>query len=104
MPARDGRVANLVSVTAQSLLALASTGVVRPYRPDKLFRLAKTLAYWGTGPAGGYTALAVRMPTAIGIVNERGPLTFDEIHRRTNTDVHQAAGVGLRGPAGRALR
>ncbi|MDQ3664155.1 MAG: acyl-CoA synthetase, partial [Actinomycetota bacterium] len=77
MPARDGRVANLVGVMAQSLLALASTGVVRPYRPDKLFRLAKTLAYWGTGPAGGYTALAVRMPTAIGIVDERGPLTFD---------------------------
>ncbi len=95
MPARDGRVANLVGVMAQSLLALASTGVVRPYRPDRLFRLAKTLAYWGTGPAGGYTALAVRMPTAIGIVDERGPLTFDEIHRRTNAVANALAEVGV---------
>ncbi len=95
MPARDGRVGNLVGVMAQSLLALASTGVIRPYRPDKLFRLAKTLAYWGTGPAGGYTALAVRMPTAIGIVDERGPLTFDEIHRRTNAVANALAELGV---------
>jgi acyl-CoA synthetase (AMP-forming)/AMP-acid ligase II len=95
MPVRDGRVANAVSVVAQSLVALAATGVIRAYRPDKLFRLAKTLAYWGTGPAGGYTALAIRMPTAVGVVDDAGALTFDEIHRRTNAVANALAELGV---------
>ena len=50
---------------------------------------------WGTGPAGGYTALAARMPGAIGLVDERGSLTFDEIHRRSNALAHALDGMGV---------
>ncbi len=84
-----------VAVVAQSLWALASTGVVRPYRPDRVYRLAKTLVRWGTGPAGGYTALAMRMPDAVGLVDERGPLTFDEIHRRSNAVANALDALGV---------
>ena len=84
-----------VAVTAQGLWALAATGVVRPYRPDRLYRIAKTLVHWGTGPAGGYTALAARMPEAVGLVDERGALTFDEIHRRSNAVAHGLDGLGV---------
>ncbi len=84
-----------VTVTAQGLWALASTGVIRPYRPDRLYRIAKTLVQWGTGPAGGYTALAARMPEAVGLVDERGSLTFDEIHRRSNAVAHGLDGLGV---------
>lgn len=86
MPELQARVA----VVAQSLWALAQTGIIRPYRPQRLFRLAKTLARWGTGVAGGYTALAARMPDAVGIEDELGSVTFDEIHRHSN-----AIGRGL---------
>ncbi len=84
-----------VAVVAQSLWALASTGVVRPYRPDRVYRLAKTLVHWGTGAAGGFTALAMRMPDAVGVVDERGPLTFDEIHRRSNAVANALDGLGV---------
>ena len=41
-------------------------------------------ADWGTGPAGGFTALAVRAPHQVGLVDELGSLTFGEMHRRSN--------------------
>jgi fatty-acyl-CoA synthase len=73
-----------VLVVAQSLWALAQTGIVRPYSPKVLFRIAKTLVQWGTGPAGGYTSLAARLPDAVGVEDDRGGATFDEIHRHSN--------------------
>jgi fatty-acyl-CoA synthase len=73
-----------VAVVAQSLWALAQTGIVRPYSPTVMYRIAKTLVQWGTGPAGGYTALAARLPDAVGVEDERGSVTFDEIHRHSN--------------------
>jgi len=64
--------------------ASAQTGIVRPYTPTVLYRVARTLVRWGTGPAGGYTALAARLPDAVGVEDERGSVTFDEIHRHSN--------------------
>ncbi len=71
-------------LVAGSLKALASTGIIRPYSPPTLYRLAKTLVQRGTGLAGGFTALAARMPDQLGLIDELGPLTYEEIHRRTN--------------------
>jgi fatty-acyl-CoA synthase len=84
-----------VSVVAQSLWALAQTGIVRPYSPKVLFRIAKTLVQWGTGPAGGYTALAARLPDAVGVEDERGRATFDEIHRYSNAIARGLEGLGV---------
>jgi acyl-CoA synthetase (AMP-forming)/AMP-acid ligase II len=85
-----------VSLMARSLWSLAQTGIIRPYRPDRLYRLAKTLVRWGTGPAGGYIALADRMPDAVGIADELGALTFDEIHRHSNAVAHGLEDLGVR--------
>jgi fatty-acyl-CoA synthase len=73
-----------VAVVAQSLWALAQTGIVRPYSPKVLYRIAKTMVRWGTGPAGGYISLAARLPDSVGVEDERGSVTFDEVHRHSN--------------------
>jgi acyl-CoA synthetase (AMP-forming)/AMP-acid ligase II len=70
---------------------LASTGIVRPYTPRALLRVASDLRSWGAGTAGGYVTLATRFPDEVGLVDDRGSLTFAEIHRRTNA---LAAGLG----------
>jgi acyl-CoA synthetase (AMP-forming)/AMP-acid ligase II len=75
---------------------LASTGVVRPYGPRRLAELATTVVRWGTGLAGGYASLATRFPDEVGLVDERGPLTFKQVHERTNA---LARGLAARGVA-----
>ncbi|MDN4173895.1 AMP-binding protein [Nocardioides sp. SOB77] len=63
---------------------LASSGIIRPYPPAVLVRLARTVKNWGTGPAGGFASLAVRFPDRVGLVDEAGELTFGEMQRRSN--------------------
>ncbi|KQZ70753.1 MULTISPECIES: AMP-binding protein [unclassified Nocardioides] len=69
---------------ATSVKVLAGSGVVRPYSPLKLARLARTVVTWGTGVAGGFASLAVRHPDRPGLIDELGTLTFGDIHRRSN--------------------
>ena len=66
------------------LRVLLGTGIVRPYSPLVLARMARALLAWGTGPAGGFTALALREPDRTGLVDELGELTFRELHERSN--------------------
>ena len=63
---------------------LGSCGVVRPLPPVVLARIGRALKEWGTGPAGGFTAMALRDPDRVGLVDELGSLTFGELHRRSN--------------------
>ncbi len=81
---------------AVSLRVLAAAGLIKPYSPAVLARLLVTLRRWGTGPAGGFATLALREPDQVGLVDERGCLTFEEIHRRSNTLARalRARGVG----------
>jgi fatty-acyl-CoA synthase len=74
---------------------LGTSGVVRPLSPAVLARLGKTLKEWGTGPAGGFTAMAVRDPDRLGIVDELGSLTFGELHRRSNALARALAERGV---------
>ena len=37
----------------KSLAVLAGAGLIQPFGPTTLGRLAYTVARWGTGPAGG---------------------------------------------------
>ncbi len=67
-----------------SLKVLTESGVVRPYSPVVLGKIALTLKDWGTGPAGGFITLALRHPDQVGLIDEIGPLTFHEMHRRSN--------------------
>jgi acyl-CoA synthetase (AMP-forming)/AMP-acid ligase II len=85
-----------VSVLTKSLWALAQTGIIRPYRPDRVVRMARDLVRWGTGPAGGYVALADLTPDADGVVDELGPVTFGELRRHSNAIAHGLADLGVR--------
>ncbi|MDT9595037.1 AMP-binding protein [Nocardioides zeae] len=73
-----------VSEAGVSLRVLVGSGIVRPYPPQVLARMLGTLRAWGTSPAGGFRTLALRAPDDVGIVDERGELTWSELHRRTN--------------------
>lgn len=80
---------------AHAVKILADAGVVRPMRPEKLFHMASTMLRWGPTPAAGYSVSAVRRPDKIGIVDELGTLTFEEIHRRTNALANAWSDLGI---------
>ncbi|MCD4527243.1 AMP-binding protein [Nocardioides sp. cx-173] len=79
-----------------SARVLAGSGIIRPYSPRVLAALLRTVMTWGTGPAGGFATLALRMPDRVGLVDELGELTFGELHTRSNALARalQAQGVG----------
>ncbi len=79
-----------------SVRVLGRAGVIRPYSPLTLARLAGTLRAWGTGPAGGFATLALREPDRVGLVDELGELTFRDLHERSNALARalRARGVG----------
>jgi acyl-CoA synthetase (AMP-forming)/AMP-acid ligase II len=74
---------------------LGGAGLIRAYPPSVLAALGKTLRVWGTGPAGGFIAMAVRDPDRVGLIDELGSLTFDEMHRRTNALARALAERGV---------
>jgi len=82
---------------------LAKAGIVRPTRPDRLARVAVALRRLGPTPAAGYTASASRFPDATAIVDDRGTLTFGEVHRRTNALAAALAARGIREGDGVAI-
>jgi len=79
----------------KSLAVLAGAGLIQPFGPTTLGRLAYTVVRWGTGPAGGYQSLAARYPDEIGVIDERGTLTFGDVDRRTNALADSLAGLGV---------
>ncbi len=85
---------------ARTLLA---TGMFRPSRPDKTLRSLSALRRWGPTPAAAYTGGAARYPDRIAVVDERGTLTFGEVHRRTNALAHELRRAGIREGDGVAI-
>lgn len=81
--------------TGVMLKVLTEAGVVRPLSPVKLARTGRAVLQWGTGPAGGFASLAARYPDRVGIIDERGSLTFDEVHRRSNALARSLADLGV---------
>ncbi|KAA1426655.1 AMP-binding protein [Nocardioides antri] len=91
-----GSKSSRVRDAAVSLKTLTAAGIVRPYGPRTLAGMASTLRKWGTTPAGGFKTLALRNPDGVAIIDERGRVTFGELHRRTNALARalEARGVG----------
>ncbi len=82
---------------------LLGTGMIRPVRPDKALRALAALQRWGPTPAAAYTGAAIRYPERAAIVDERGTLTFQEVHRRTNALAHELALAGVGAADGVAI-
>jgi acyl-CoA synthetase (AMP-forming)/AMP-acid ligase II len=81
--------------TAGSIKVLVHAGVVRPIRPDRLYRVLQTLVRWGRSPAAGAISLADRYPDETGIVDDLGTLTFAELHTRSNALAHSLSDMGI---------
>src|SRR5215218_3848435 len=90
-----GQIATTVKTKSQTIATLATAGIIRPARPDRLVHTVVALARWGPTPAAGYTVSAVRYPDDVGIVDEAGTLTFQEIHERTNALAHAWRDAGI---------
>jgi acyl-CoA synthetase (AMP-forming)/AMP-acid ligase II/uncharacterized membrane protein len=84
-----------VAYTLGGVKILADAGVIRPMRPDRLFKVLQTLARWGRSPAAGTISLANRFPNETAIVDELGTLTFLELHERSNALAHALSDAGI---------
>jgi acyl-CoA synthetase (AMP-forming)/AMP-acid ligase II len=82
---------------------LLSTGILTPVRPDRAVRSIVALRRWGPTPAAAYTGSAARYPDRSAIIDERGTLTFEEVHRRTNALAHEMRAAGIKEGDGVAI-
>ncbi len=78
-----------------NLKTLAEAGVIRPMRPDKLARVVRELARWGASPAAGIIGAAITHPDDVGLIDEKGELTFGELDRRSNALARALADEGV---------
>ncbi len=74
---------------------LLGTGILTPVRPDRAVRSVMALRRWGPTPAAAYTGSAARFPDRAAIIDERGTLTFEEVHLRTNALAHEMRAAGI---------
>jgi acyl-CoA synthetase (AMP-forming)/AMP-acid ligase II len=79
-----------------NLKTLAEAGVIRPVRPDKLARVARQVVRWGASPAAGITGAAIMRPDDTMLIDEIGPLSFGESHRRSNALARALRDEGVR--------
>jgi acyl-CoA synthetase (AMP-forming)/AMP-acid ligase II len=84
-----------MTLLAHAGRAAARAGMVRLERPDRPLRALLDLQRWGATPAAGFSASARRFPDAPAVVDERGELSFAEIHGRSNALAHALADEGI---------
>ncbi|HWH19467.1 MAG TPA: AMP-binding protein, partial [Solirubrobacterales bacterium] len=75
---------------------LHEAGIIGAMRPDKALRVGRTFLRWGASPATGVAVAAIEHPHEIAIIDERGSLSWERLHRRSNALAHsfEALGVG----------
>jgi acyl-CoA synthetase (AMP-forming)/AMP-acid ligase II len=74
---------------------LHQAGIVAPMRPDKAVKIGGTFLRWGASPATGVTTAAIHHPHELAIVDERGALSWERLHRRSNALAHSFAAMGI---------
>lgn len=84
LPSVLDKLTTRASSAGYGLKVLAGSGIIKPYSPVALAKAAAVLRSYGTGPAGGFLAMATLVPHKVWVVDERGDLTFAEVDRRTN--------------------
>jgi acyl-CoA synthetase (AMP-forming)/AMP-acid ligase II len=82
---------------------LFGTGMITPVRPDRAVKAVVALKRWGPTPAAAYTGSAARFPDREAIVDERGTLTFAEVHHRTNALAREMRAAGIKAGDGVAI-
>jgi acyl-CoA synthetase (AMP-forming)/AMP-acid ligase II len=74
---------------------LHEAGVVGPLRPDKALKIGSTFLRWGASPATGIATAAIHHPHEIALIDERGALSFERLHRRSNALARAFAEMGI---------
>jgi acyl-CoA synthetase (AMP-forming)/AMP-acid ligase II len=74
---------------------LREAGILAPMRPDKAVKMGATFIRWGASPATGVTTAAIHYPHELAIVDERGSLTWQRLHLRSNALAHSLAAMGI---------
>ncbi len=63
---------------------LHEAGIAGLHRPDKAAKVVTAFVRWGASPGLGITVAAIHYPQETALVDERGSLTFEQLHRRSN--------------------
>ena len=74
---------------------LREAGILAPMRPDKALRLGATFLRWGASPATGVATAAIHYPNELALVDERGALSWERLHRSSNALAHSLAEMGI---------
>jgi acyl-CoA synthetase (AMP-forming)/AMP-acid ligase II len=82
---------------------LLGTGMITPVRPDRAVKSIVALKRWGPTPAAAYIGSAARFPDRAAIVDERGTLSFEEVHLRTNALASEMRAAGIKEGDGVAI-
>jgi fatty-acyl-CoA synthase len=88
----DAREARYKLQVARTLLG---TGMVQPERLDKAVRAVGALRKWGPSSPAAYLGGSIRFPDRAAIVDDRGALSYREVHRRTNALACELRKVGI---------
>src|SRR3954453_7419988 len=84
-----------VSDSIFEVKGLGEAGILAAMRPDKALKIGSTFLRWGASPATGVTTAAVHHPHELAIVDERGALSWERLHRRSNALAHALAEMGI---------
>ncbi len=74
---------------------LREAGVLGLHRPDRSVKVVSAFLRWGASPALGITTAAIHHPHEPALIDERGSLTFEQLHRRSNALAHAFEGMGI---------
>jgi acyl-CoA synthetase (AMP-forming)/AMP-acid ligase II len=103
LPLLGSTLASAVGEGLHTARVFQRAGLARPVRPDKLVRSGLALARWGPTPAAGFTSSAIHRGADPAIIDERGTLTFEQVHRRTNALARSLSEAGIGAGKGVAI-
>jgi acyl-CoA synthetase (AMP-forming)/AMP-acid ligase II len=84
-----------LSDTAFEVKVLHEAGILAPMRPSKATKIGVTFLRWGASPATGVATAAIHHPHEVALIDERGSLSWERLHRRTNALAHAFAEMGI---------
>jgi fatty-acyl-CoA synthase len=97
-----GLISSIASSARQSVAdaafeagVLRRAGILGAVRPDKAARIGAAFLRWGASPATGIATAAIHHPGEPALIDERGSLTFEQVHRRSNALAHAFERMGI---------
>jgi acyl-CoA synthetase (AMP-forming)/AMP-acid ligase II len=84
-----------VGDVAHTVKTLADAGVLSPGKVFEAPLIGVAAMKWGVGPAGAFAINASTHPDATAIIDDKGPLTYGEVHRRTNALANALSARGI---------